>query len=360
MRGKGFFFLSLLFGVAGASYAQLQNGDVWKTDLDRSQVREVIRIPDIEGYVTLKCDFHVHTVFSDGKVWPDVRVDEAWQQGLDAIAVTDHIEVRPLKETITGDLNESCRIARKRADQIGFILIHGSEITRDKPLGHLNALFLTDANPLDTEDPLKAIDVAREQGAVILWNHPGWPDDRSTLYDVHERLIAGKKIDMIEVHNYMEYYPLTFDWVTEFDLAPSANTDTHQPVSSEFGTEKMARPMTLVFAEERSEAGIKKALVERRTAALFNNIVMAKREWAEKLFWVSVKYRIVSVDGTTATVEVENVSDIPFVVRKSTNERVTLPAGKIIRTGFTAPGRVTVENVFTGYRKNLTLDLPVE
>ena len=49
---------------------------------------------------TLKCDFHIHTVFSDGKVWPDIRVAEAWQEGLDAIAITDHIEYRPNKEIL--------------------------------------------------------------------------------------------------------------------------------------------------------------------------------------------------------------------------------------------------------------------
>jgi len=35
------------------------------------------QIPDIPGYYTIKCDLHMHTVFSDGKVWPTVRVDAA-------------------------------------------------------------------------------------------------------------------------------------------------------------------------------------------------------------------------------------------------------------------------------------------
>ncbi|MHC4330495.1 MAG: hypothetical protein ACYSWW_20505 [Planctomycetota bacterium] len=35
-----------------------------------------INFPDILGYKTLKCDFHMHTVFSDGQVWPTTRVDE--------------------------------------------------------------------------------------------------------------------------------------------------------------------------------------------------------------------------------------------------------------------------------------------
>ena len=50
------------------------------------------QIPDIPGYMTLKCDFHMHKVFSDGKVWPTVRVAEALKEGLDAIALTDHID----------------------------------------------------------------------------------------------------------------------------------------------------------------------------------------------------------------------------------------------------------------------------
>ena len=46
-------------------------------------VRRIISIPDIEGYMTLKCDFHMHTVFADAQVTPTGRVREAWQDGLD-------------------------------------------------------------------------------------------------------------------------------------------------------------------------------------------------------------------------------------------------------------------------------------
>ena len=50
-----------------------------------AQVRQSINIPDILGYKTITCDLHLHSVFSDGQVWPTVRVDEAWQEGIDAI-----------------------------------------------------------------------------------------------------------------------------------------------------------------------------------------------------------------------------------------------------------------------------------
>ena len=57
--------------------------------------RKEFRIPDLTDYKTLKCDFHIHTVFSDGDVWPTVRLAEAWEEGLDAIAITDHLEYNP-------------------------------------------------------------------------------------------------------------------------------------------------------------------------------------------------------------------------------------------------------------------------
>ena len=34
----------------------------------------------------------MHTVFSDGSVWPNIRVMEAKKDGLDVIATTEHLE----------------------------------------------------------------------------------------------------------------------------------------------------------------------------------------------------------------------------------------------------------------------------
>ena len=47
-----------------------------------------IEFPDPPGYQTLLCDFHTHTVFSDGRVWPNIRVQEAHRDGPDAVAIT--------------------------------------------------------------------------------------------------------------------------------------------------------------------------------------------------------------------------------------------------------------------------------
>ena len=97
--------------------------------------RREIRIPDILGYHTLKCDFHMHTVFSDGLVWPTVRVDEAWREGLDAICISDHIEYQPHKADIPTNHNRPYEIALERAKKAGLLLIRGAEITRETPPG---------------------------------------------------------------------------------------------------------------------------------------------------------------------------------------------------------------------------------
>jgi hypothetical protein len=52
---------------------------------------------------------------------------------LDAIAISDHIEYRPHSQDIKSDHNRSYEIAKPLADQLGLILIRGTEITRKMP-----------------------------------------------------------------------------------------------------------------------------------------------------------------------------------------------------------------------------------
>lgn len=341
--------LSLLILALPASMnAQMSNDDVHKYDhTNQLFYRNEIVIPGFDGYQTLKCDFHIHTCFSDGTVWPNVRVDEAWQEGLDAIAMTDHLEYRPFSDIVQADHNASYEIAKKEADNLGFILIKGAEITRSKPLGHMNAIFIKDANSLAVEDPLKAIDIALEQGGYIIWNHPGWPDNKSTMYEVHEKLIAEGKISAYEAYNYMESYPLTFDWYEQYGIAPLANTDIHGPVAQDYACgPDWRRPMTLVFATERSEAGIREALDARRTLAYFHGMLVGSAEYLTKLIAVSLKTRHVG-----DRMEVTNVSDITYTMVQG-DALYVFPARKTaIVPALTGP--LTVQNCFYGHNKHL-------
>ncbi|MDD2952957.1 MAG: PHP domain-containing protein [Parabacteroides sp.] len=344
--------LCLLLAGTFVAQAQIRNDDVYElTHMDKSNERNVVSIPGFDNYEALKCDFHIHTVFSDGLVWPDIRVQEAWQEGLDAIAITDHIEYRPHKDVLKGDLNESYKIAKKAADENGLIVIHGTEITRSKPLGHLNALFIQDAIPMDVEDPMKAIDEAKRQGAFVMWNHPGWPDDKSTLYPVHEQLMKENKIDGIEVFNYSEYYPVSFDWCERYGKTYMANTDIHGLISNMYGWgDKLVRPITLVFASERSEKGIRDALFAGRTATLFDGQLAGPSVYLEKLVKACLSVRLIK----DRRMEVSNLSDIPFEMTCD-GALFRFPARKTVLINMPKEGVFVVKNCFVGKGKKLNL-----
>lgn len=280
----------------------------------KAQSRQIINIPNINGYSTLKCDFHMHTVFSDGVVWPTVKVEEAWNEGLDAISITDHIEYRPHSKDIVADHNRSYEIAAPLAEQKNIILVHGAEITRSMPPGHLSALFISNANLLEREDVNDAIKEARDQGAFIVWNHPGWKaqqPDSTIWWDEHTYLLENDLLQGIEVYNYSDYYPEALDWASEKKLTIFANSDVHEPMNMNGGH----RPLTLVFAKSRTQGGIKEALFSRRTVAYFANTLVGKADLLEPLFFASIEYAKSALKLTNSEnkeVYIKNNSDVDY------------------------------------------------
>jgi len=265
--------------------------------------RREVKIPDIPGYRTLKCDFHMHTIFSDGQVWPTVRVEEAWREGLDAIAITDHLEYKAHRGDVRPDNNRAYEIARPVADEKGLILIKGAEITRDMPPGHFNALFIKDAKPLDTNDWRDALKNAQAQDAFVFWNHPGWegqqPDGVPRWYPDHNEIYEKGWMQGIEVVNENEYYPLVFKWAKGKKLTIMGNSDVHDPTSMFFDFSKGEhRPMTLVFAKENTEDSIKEAMLAHRTAVYYKNSIIGDEQYLRPIFDKSVQ-----VPETEATIK---------------------------------------------------------
>jgi len=278
--------------------------------------RTEINIPNIPGYITLKCDFHMHTVFSDGEVWPTVRVEEAWREGLDVISITDHIEYLIHEDDILKNHNRPYEIARSKADALGIILIKGAEITRSMPPGHFNAIFLEDIEPLDTEDWRDAIKAANDQGAFVFWNHPGWrqPDEIPIWYDEHTELFQKGLFQGIEIVNEYSYYPKAYQWALDKKLTIMGNSDVHSPIHGTFDlAHGQHRPITLVFAKEKSEPAIKEALLARRTAIYYNELLMGEEQFLKPIFVKSVEIinPNVSIKGTgTAKIQIRNRSNL--------------------------------------------------
>ena len=115
---------ALLISCTTSTFAQYKGLDVVKVaNSQQPYINENIHIPDIEGYKTLKCDFHTHTIFSDGTIMPEERVWEGNRRGLDAIAITEHVEYRPHNSFIKADHNESYKIAKGVEKNANIIVI---------------------------------------------------------------------------------------------------------------------------------------------------------------------------------------------------------------------------------------------
>ena len=250
-----------------------------------AQTQRKIEFPDLTDYHTLIADLHQHTVFSDGSVWPDIRVKEALFDGVDVIALTEHLEYQPHQEDLPHkDRNRSYKLAKEYAKNHELIVIHGAEITRDLPPGHSNALFIQDANQLVHDDYMDAFREAKKQGAFIFWNHPNWVGQNkqgiTKLSPIHETLIKEGLLHGVEVTNENTFADQALTIANENELTILGTSDIHELIDWLFDIPGGGhRPVTLVFVKERSEIGVKDALFDGRTVAWYKNSLIGQEKY---------------------------------------------------------------------------------
>ncbi len=276
-----------------------------------AQQRDPLPVPDLPGYQTLKCDFHIHTVFSDGQVWPTVRVTEAWRDGLDAIALTDHIDYQPHKEDVRSDPARPHALASALAEQLGILLVPGFEIARGDI--HFNVLFVTDFSAFRGLDQEAALRVARRQNAFVFWNHPGWRRPKAEWLPIVDGYFREGLFQGMELVNGSTFYPEAFPWVEERNLTIFANTDVHGITAWEYPGR--TRTITLVFARKRDLEGIREALVARRTAGWQGDQVWGSATLLTGLWQGAVKSESADLrgrPGATVPLRLRNDSAIPF------------------------------------------------
>tara|TARA_X000000368_G_scaffold410108_1_gene393077 strand:+ start:2263 stop:3516 length:1254 start_codon:yes stop_codon:yes gene_type:complete len=281
-----------------------------------------ISFPDTKEYLTISSDLHTHSVFSDGHVWPNIRVSEAEKDTIDVLAITEHLEYQPHTNFIPNeDRNAAYLEAKKASEGTDLIVISGSEITREMPPGHMNAVFIEDANKLFNmnKDRLPeakgliderakemnlseeemvviekyalgnlwpAIDAlleAKKQGAFVFWNHPMWgsqaPDGVARLSDMHKDFISKDLMHGIEVVNTDTYSEEAFQIALDNNLALIGTSDVHNLIEWDYDVYKNEhRPVTLIFAKKRTEKSIREALFDRRTVVVYKDRLMGRND----------------------------------------------------------------------------------
>lgn len=322
------FSAALMFVTAAASaqhhYVDAANSQMYRHSDYRPEARKEISLPEVLcGYNVYTADLHAHTVYSDGDVTPQFRVQEAWLNGLDIIAITDHIEYRPFEKKYAEylgteikeiDLNFSVRLAQAEAKKWGMVIIPGTEITKNgTTVGHFNALFTTDNNTIPSDNPVEAMRNAKAQGALVMHNHPGW---RKTSLDYTEAEKAGYDeglIDGVEVMNHTEFYPGIIDRVREKGLFIAACSDVHSTTYNDYGYSGYLRPMTLILAKDNSLESLKEALQEDRTIAVGFNTICGTQTLLEEFVKASVSAKKVSPSSNV--VMLTNTTSIPLLIQ---------------------------------------------
>lgn len=296
-----------------------------------------IVIPNIEGYKTLKGDFHIHTVFSDASVWPTTRVQEAIWEGLDVIAITEHIDTRHQHMVKKGVFTDKCdrdysyKLAKKAAGK-KLLVVHGGEITRGMPPGHFNCLFVKDNDDIcaaaeaNDHDHVLAMEgglrEARKQGAFLMWNHPNWhkqAPNETKMWPEHKKILKDGYMDAIEVYNMAcGYSPESHEWALKHNLAILGNSDCHDPIFVDIDHMNGShRPITLVFAQEKTLESVREALDARRSAIYAEGMVYGREQELDPLFKACVKVKGVKWGDKGVSFTLENKSSIPITLSKA-------------------------------------------
>lgn len=363
-------------------YTDSANKDMLRFNEREGRQRVEMVLPQVRGFNIYKADLHNHTIFSDGSVTPEFRIQEAWHDGLDVIAVTEHVEYRPyegkMMNFLTGyvpknvkpvnsnvirseatdagilsDLNYPVKLYQNAAKAYGITVIPGAEITREPTvIGHYNALFTKDNNTIYAKDPLQSIRNAKAQGAIVMQNHPGWRRTSLDMMEFEEKVYAENLIDGIEIVNGGEFYPRAITRALKHKFFMSSNTDIHGSTSEDYvigGNGR--RNMTFIFAQENTLEALREAMESKRTLAYSHGTLAGEQSLLVDLFKASIATKVIQTASSGAkTILLTNNSSIKYTLRFGNANPVILEPFTSIRATSGKDGKlsVKVENMWCG------------
>lgn len=329
---------------------------------NRPAERREIILPTIDGYRLYKADFHTHTIYSDGDVTPRQRVREAWYDGLDIIAITDHLEIRtyekfmlkvlapystgkPFKYQNAGIANKKDKsypvmanlnaaydeaVYYTERENLPIMVVRGTEIWRNtKSIGEFNALFLKDINAICHEDLFESFRRVKEQGGLIMHNHPGYTRTTTAIAEgEQERAYSEGWIDGVEAVNSTTLYPDIISRCIDRNLFIAANTDAHRPTSHDWPAGgEFFRTMTFIMAKSCTEEDIKEALKAGRTIGYVANNLVGSEKHLAAFINEAVTCRVVAENRKKGevTYSLTNCCSVPFVLHRGKSIQTLAP-----------------------------------
>ncbi|MDB3927316.1 Sb-PDE family phosphodiesterase [Flavobacteriaceae bacterium] len=248
--------------------------------------KEFFKSPKEIFYIS--SDLHIHSVFSDGSVWPTIRVDEAIRDSIDLISLTEHLEYQShISDIPHTNRNRSFQIAGGYIQKKPLAVVHGTEITKPMPPGHFNAIFIKDANKFfdKNKEPLSFINGIKEannQGAFVFWNHPMWEANRSDgiakLDPIHKEVINKKLLHGIEVVNFDTFSEEAMQIALDNELTMMGTSDVHVLIDWDFNKkeESFHRPITFIMSKNRTIKSIRDALFNGDTFIWYRDLIIGR------------------------------------------------------------------------------------
>ena len=323
-------FLLLVFFISCSplkKYEDNSEKEIKKLEsLDQKERKIFFNNP--EGTFLISSDLHIHSVFSDGQVWPSIRIEEARRDSLDLISMTEHLEYLSYrKDIIIPDRNRSYNISKAllKKDET-LMIVNGSEITKPMPPGHFNAIFIKDANPLNVynkrnkEDGEKAMQEANNQGAFVFWNHPNWIANRddgiARLDKFHKHLLQKKLFHGIEVVNEHTYSEEALEIALSNNLTIMGTSDVHGLIDWDYPKEKKAhRPITFIISKNRTASSIRDALFNQKTFVWHKDMLIGKKENILPIIQKNITITSLGYYKKIVTITIKNHSVVPFKLR---------------------------------------------
>ncbi|MHA1190855.1 MAG: CehA/McbA family metallohydrolase [Promethearchaeota archaeon] len=216
-------------------------------------------------------DHHSHTNYSDGKLTIKQNVEWHIAMGFNAIAITDHNNLRYL-EKIEG--------IRKQYTEKGIILLSGFEWTTIRL--HLNILGISkwdERVPYKPKDE-KIIDVinkVHDQDGIVVCNHIPW-----SMYEAKYKNHPSREslldwgVDYIEIvnddslpENVFDQESYNFCMKHQGEIGMITGTDMHDPHNLASGG---VHGWTLLNIKESTEEALMEELRKKKTEILYSEI----------------------------------------------------------------------------------------
>jgi hypothetical protein len=253
--------------------------------------------PTVNNYQILKVNLHAHTNYSDGTYSPSELVDVYKDAGYDVLGITDHNTIAGYEEALS------------EGEKVGLIVVCGEEVTcswSDGSWKHVLALFTNKSIGVDEGSDVEVaaiFDAIHAQNGIGIVAHPWFSWNNWQKY-TNETCIDGWEVD----------YSMT--WIMQSDYIYMLGHDFHNATFLEL----LPNYYTYVLAQNRTDAGVKEALMQKRI------VVYGDGNLYGSAYALGLYFQNLATPSPTNTPLAPTATPSPTIVSTSTPTSSTFPS----------------------------------